>query len=201
MKLYAKPGSCSLAAHIVANEANLTLNIENVDLGKKVTETGANYWEINPKGQVPALLLDDGSLLTEGPVVAQYLADMAPESGLMPAAGTVGRYQVMSWQCFITSELHKGFSPLFNSRYDANAKSVAADILKQKLSWVDTQLSGQPYLTGNTFTVADAYLFTVVGWAKYVKLDLADLSNLQAFMDRVAARPAVVRARQAEGLI
>jgi glutathione S-transferase len=200
MKLYIKPGACSLAVHIVANEAGLSIPTENVDLGKKLTASGGDYLAINPKGQVPALQLDDGSVLSEGPVIAQYMADQVSGTALMPAFGSVARYRVLEWQNFITSELHKGFSPLFNPRFPADGKAVAAEILKQRLSWVDAQLAGKAYLTGDDFTVADAYLFTVAGWAKYVKLDLSDLPNLLAFLARVAARPAVIKSLQEEGL-
>jgi glutathione S-transferase len=200
MKLYYSPGACSMAPHIVANESGLSINLEKVDLGKKQTESGRNFLDINPKGQVPTLALDDGTVLTEGPVIAQYIADQAPSSGLIPAAGSVARYQVMEWQNFITSELHKGFSPLFNPKFDASAKGLHADIVKQRLALADKALAGKSYLTGEQFTVADAYLFTVAGWGKYVNISLAEYANLSAFVARVAARPAVQKTLAAEGL-
>lgn len=201
MKLYYSPGACSLAIHIVANEAGIALTLEKVDTTKHVTASGSDYYSINSKGQVPLLELNDGSRLSEGPVIAQYLVDSVQARTLMPAAGTMARYRVMEWQNFVTSELHKGFSPLFNPKFDANAKAVQASLLRQKLEWVDEQLAGKDYLTGAEFTAADAYLFTVANWAKYVKLDLSGLGNLQAFLARVAARPAVARALKEEGLI
>ena len=201
MKLYFSPGACSLAPHIVAAEAGSAVALEKVDLGKQTTASGLDYRKINPKGQVPCLQFDDGSTLTEGPVIAQYLADQAKSTSLMPAAGTMARYRVMEWQNFITSELHKGFSPLFNPKYDAAAKSVMKAGLRQKFEWVDTRLAGRSYLTGDDFTCADAYLFTVANWAGHVQLELSDLAHLKAFMGRVAARPAVVRAMKEEGLL
>ena len=201
MKLYYKAGACSLAPHIVANEAGVAIALESVDLGAKVTGSGRNFLEINPKGQVPTLELDDGTILTEGPVIAQYIADRATSGQLIPAPGSVARYQVLEWQNFITSELHKGFSPLFNAGFDAAAKSRHADILKQRLAHVDAKLAGRQYLTGDQFTVADAYLFTVAGWGKYVNVDIGEFKNLSAFMARVAARPAVQKTLKSEGLI
>jgi glutathione S-transferase len=146
------------------------------------------------------LELDDGTRLTEGPVIAQYIADRAGEDTLMPAAGSLARYRVMEWQNYITSELHKSFTPLFHDDVDATAKRALAGVLRRKLVWLDGQLEAVPYLTGEAFTAADAYLFVVLGWARFVKLDIADLSNLQAFMSRVAERAAVREAMRAEGL-
>jgi glutathione S-transferase len=200
MKLYYSPGACSLAPHIVANEAGISLALEKVDTGKHVTAGGVDYYTINPKGQVPFLQLDDGSTLSEGPIIAQYLADQAQARRLMPESGTGARYRVMEWQNFITSELHKGFSPLFSPRFDAAAKAAHAATLRQRYEWIDKQLAGKDYLTGSEFTAADAYLFTVTSWAKYVKLDLSDLKNLQAYLARVASRPAVAKTLKEEGL-
>jgi glutathione S-transferase len=201
MKLYFSPGACSLAPHIVASEAGAAVTLEKVDTGRHVTASGVDYYTINPKGQVPLLQLDDGSTLSEGPVIAQYLADQAQARGLMPAAGTTARYRVMEWQNYVTSELHKTFTPLFSPKFDAGAKAVLLGLLRQKFEWVNTKLAGKNYLTGEEFTAADAYLFTVANWAKHVKLDLSDLSNLQGFLARVAARPAVVKAMKEEGLL
>ena len=200
MKLYYSPGACSLAPHIVANEAGISLALEKVDTGKHMTAGGVDYYTINPKGQVPFLQLDDGSTLSEGPIIAQYLADQAQARRLMPESGTGARYRVMEWQNFITSELHKGFSPLFSPRFDAAAKAAHAATLRQRYEWIDKQLAGKDYLTGSEFTAADAYLFTVTSWAKYVKLDLSDLKNLQAYLARVASRPAVAKTLKEEGL-
>lgn len=201
MKLYFSPGACSLAPHIVLRETGAAFSLEKVDTAKYLTASGLDYYQINPKGQVPLLVLDDGTSLSEGPVIAQYIADQAAVSGLMPAAGSLARYQVMEWQNYITSELHKSFTPLFNPDLDAAAKSVLRAGLRKKYEWVDSRLAGQTFLTGNNFTAADAYLFTVSGWAKYVALDLSDLASLQRFLQHVAARPAVREAMQAEGLL
>jgi glutathione S-transferase len=200
MKLYYSPGACSLAPHIVASEAGIDLQLEKVDTGKH-TFAGGDYYAVNSKGQVPFLKLDDGSTLSEGPIIAQYLADHAKARKLMPEAGTPARYRVMEWQNFVTSELHKGFSPLFSPKFDAEAKAIMSANLRKRYEWLDGQLAGRTYLTGEDFTAADAYLFTVTGWTKYVKLDLSDLTNLQAYLGRVAARPAVVKAMKAEGLL
>jgi glutathione S-transferase len=201
MKLYYAPAACSLAPHIVLREAGLPFTLEKVDTARHRTADGGDFYALNPKGQVPLLELSDGTRLTEGPVIAQFIADRAEAMSLMPAAGTVERYRVMEWQNYITSELHKSFTPLFHNDVDANAKQALAAVLRKKLEWLDGQLAGRDYLTGDTFTAADAYLFVVLGWAAFVKLDIADLAHLQAFIARVAARPAVRDAMQAEGLV
>lgn len=201
MKLFFSPGACSLAPHIVLREAGTPFTVEQVNLGKHVTAAGGDYYAVTPKGQVPLLELDDGALLSEGPIICQYIADQAGNTTLMPAAGSMARYRVMEWQNYITAELHKGFSPLFNPAFAADAKELHAQMLRKKFVWVDSKLAGRDYLTGSDFTAADAYLFTVSGWAPMVKLDLSDLAHLQAFRARVAARPAVRQAMQAEGLI
>jgi glutathione S-transferase len=200
MKLYYSPGACSLTAHIVLRETGLPFDLVKVDTSTHKTDAGADYYTINPKGHVPLLELDDGERLSEGPVIAQYLSDKASRSDLMPSAGTMARYRVQEWQNYITSELHKSFSPLFNPDFDANAKATHATLLRKKLAWVSQMLAGRSYLTGETFTAADAYLFVVASWGKYVGIDLAEFSHLQAFMQRVAARSAVKAALQAEGL-
>ena len=200
MKLYYSPGACSLAPHIVLRETELPFTLERVDTAKHTLASGGDYYAINPKGMVPVLELDDGERLTEGPVIAQYLADKAGNTQLMPAAGGLARYRVMEWQNYITSELHKSFAPLFTADFDASAKAVQSKLLRKKFEWVDSKLANASFLTGEQFTAADAYLFTVTRWANYVKLDLADLANLQAFLARVAARPAVQAAIKAEGL-
>ncbi len=201
MKLYYAPAACSLAPHIVLREAGLAFTLEKVDTARHRTADGGDFYALNPKGQVPLLELSDGTRLTEGPVIAQFIADRAEATSLMPAAGTVARYRVMEWQNYITSELHKSFTPLFHNDVDAGAKQALAAVLRKKLEWLDGQLAGRDYLTGDTFTAADAYLFVVLGWAAFVKLDIADLAHLQAFIARVAARPAVRDALQAEGLV
>lgn len=201
MKLYYAPAACSLAPHIVLREAGLTFELAKIDTGRHVTAAGGDFYAVNAKGQVPVLELDDGTRLTEGPVIAQYVADRAGATSLMPGAGTLARYRVMEWQNYITSELHKSFTPLFHDDVDAMAKQALAGVLRRKLAWLDGQLAGKQYLTGEAFTAADAYLFVVLGWARFVKLDIADLSHLQAFIARVAARPAVREAMRAEGLL
>ena len=201
MKLFLKPGSCSLASHIVLEEIGRPYDTETVDLAKKLTASGADFWAINPKGYVPALLLDDGDLLTEGPAILQYLADLAPELQLAPANGSKARYQLQSWLTFIGTEVHKNFSPFFNPAATPEMKDLARANLQRRLGYVNDQLAGRDFLMGDTYSVADAYLFTVVGWAKFVQLDLSAWPHLIAFQGRVAARPATQRALKAEGLI
>ena len=201
MKLFYSPGACSLAPHIVLREVGAAFSLERVDTSKHMTASGADFYTLNPKGQVPLLQLPDGTLLSEGPVIAQYVADQASNQTLMPRPGSLERYQVMSWQNYITSELHKSFSPMFNPAFDKSAKALHASLLRKKFEWVDTQLSESAFLTGEDFTVADAYLFTVSNWAKHVGLDLGDLPHLQRFLAFVGARPAVQAALKAEGLL
>ena len=203
MKLYFSPGACSLAPHIVLREAGLDFSLQKVNTGNHTTGEGMDYYSINPKGQVPVLELDDGQLLTEGPVIAQYIAEQAENRDLLPAANShnsLSRYRVLEWQNYITSELHKSFSPLFNPGMSAETKAMFAQALLKKFAWVDSKLAGQTYLTGDVFTIADAYLFAVAGWAKHVNLDLGGLGNLQKFITDVKARPHVKAAMQAEGL-
>ncbi len=190
-----------MAPHIVLRETGAAFSLEKVDTRKHLLADGSDYYAVTPKGQVPLLQMDDGALLSEGPVITQFIADQAGHTTLLPAAGSLARYRVMEWQNFITSELHKSFSPLFNPGFDADAKTLHAQLLRKKFDWVDGKLAGRDYLTGSDFTIADAYLFTVTGWAKMVALDLSDLAHLQAFLARVAARPAVRAAMQAEGLL
>jgi glutathione S-transferase len=200
-KLYYAPGACSLAPHIVLREAGAAFTLEKVDTGTHRRADGSDYYAINPKGQVPVLELDDGTRLTEGPIVSQFIADRAGAVALMPSAGSLARYRVMEWQNYVTSELHKSFTPLFHGGLDATAKKTLAGVLRKKLEWVDEQLAGKAYLTGDAFTAADAYLFVVLNWAKFVQIDIADLKHIGAFMTRVAARPAVQAALKAEGLL
>jgi glutathione S-transferase len=200
MKFYYSPGACSLAPHILLKETNTPAELVRVDTSTHKVADGRDFYAINAKGYVPVLELDDGQRLTEGPVIAQYIADQAKREDLMPAAGTQARYRVMEWQNYITSELHKSFSPLFSATHAPPAKEIFAGALRKKLAWVSSGLSSQAYLTGNTFTAADAYLFTVTSWARHVNLDLSDLKPLQEFLRRVADRSAVQAALQAEGL-
>jgi glutathione S-transferase len=201
MKLYYSPGACSLSPHIVLREAGLPFDLEQVDVRAKKTKDGGDFFQINPKGQVPVLKLDDGELLTEGPAVVQYVADKAPASKLIPAAGTKERYRVLEWLNYITSELHKNFSPLFRPNTPDDYKPIARENLASRFGFVDKQLAGQQYLTGSGFTVADAYLFVMTNWANVQKIDLAAWPNVLAFRERVLARPKVQEAMKAEGLI
>lgn len=200
MKLYFSPGACSLSPHIVAHEAGLALALEHVDLGTKKLRDGRDFLSINPKGYVPALELDSGELLTEGPAIVQYLGDLKPESRLVPPAGTSERYRLQEMLGYINSEIHKSYSPLFNPKTSPEQRADREGYLRKRYGLVDTLLAGKPYLGGTQFTAADAYLFVVTTWAGYVKLDLSDFKNLSAFQDRVAARPAVQAAIAAEKL-
>jgi len=198
MKLFFSPNACSLAPHIVLREAGVPFTLEKVDTAKHLTANGTDYYTINPKGQVPLLELDDGQRLSEGAVIAQYVADKANATTLIPTAGSLARYRVMEWQNYVATELHKAFAPLFNASLDASAKAILVGVLRTKFEWVDAALSDSSYLTGNEFTVADAYLFTVSRWSGYVGLDLSDLRHLQRFLKQVGERPAVQEALRAE---
>lgn len=200
MKLFLKPGACSLSPHIVLEELGLPYQTETVDLKTKQTASGQDFLAINPKGYVPALQLDGGELLTEGPAIVQYLADLAPEKKLAPANGSLQRYQLQSWLTFIGTELHKSCSPFFNPAAPQAMKDMACANLERRLAYVAQQLEGRDYLLGGDFSVADAYLFTVLGWFKYLPVDLSAWPLLQAYQARVAARPAVQTALKAEGL-
>jgi len=200
MKLYYAPGACSLSPHIVSREAGIDLALEKVDIGTKKTESGRDYLTVNPKGYVPALELDDGQVLTEGPAVVQYLADLKPESGLAPPYGTMERYRLMEALAFINSEIHKGYAPLFGPLSDeARAERIA--YIQKRFGLVERMLDGKSFLLGERFTVADAYLFVMVNWKNSLNVDLSAFSNVLAFHARVAARPAVQAALRAEGLI
>ena len=198
MKLYFSPGACSLASHIVLRELGLPFDAVQVDLMKKTTKSGEDFAAINPKGYVPALALDEGGLLTEGVAILQYLADRRPEAKLAPAHGTMERYRLQEWLAFINSELHKQFSPLFNPSTPEQTKETARKAIARRLGYVEAQLDGRPFLTGEKFTVADAYLYTVLGWTKHVGVDLAPFPRVVAFRERVGARPAVQAAQAAE---
>lgn len=201
MKLFYSSGACSLSPHIVAQEAGIELRLQKVDLKTKTIASEGDYLTINPKGYVPALQLDNGEVLTEGPVIVQYLADLKPEKGLAPAAGTLARYRLQEMLGFINSELHKTYSPLFKAETPAETRTERQAYLRKRYAIVEKQLEGRPYLFGDSFTVADAYLFTVTNWAGTVKFDLSPLPNVAAFHARVGARPAVKEAMRAEGLI
>jgi len=201
MKLYYSPGACSLSPHIVSREAGISVELKKVNLKDKVVEGGADYRKINSKGYVPALELDNGQVLTEGPAIVQYLADQKPESNLAPKAGSIERYKLQEWLNFITTEIHKGFSPLFKPNTPDEYKKIARENLAGRFDWLNQQLEGKDYLTGKSFTVADAYLFTVLTWTKPMQIDLGKWPNVAAFVARVSARPKVQEAMQAEGLI
>lgn len=201
MKLYFSPGACSLSPHIVLLEAGLAFETEKVNLGKKITANGQDYKTINPKGSVPALQLDDGQILTEGPAIVQYLADLAPEKQLAPAAGSIARYRLMEWLNFIGTEVHKGFSPLFNPAVPEQYKQMARDALAVRFDIVAHTLEKSDYLLGAQFTVADAYLFTVLNWTAPLQIDMQRWPSLTAYQVRIAARPAVRAAMLDEGLI
>ena len=201
MKLYYSPGACSLSPRIVALEAGLDLAYEKVDGKAKRTESGKDFWQINPKGYVPALQLDDGAVLTEGPAIVQYLADLRPASALAPANGSLARYRLQEALGYINSELHKSYSPLFNPATPEATREERKEHLRRRYALIEATLTRHPYLLGDDFTVADAYLFTVTRWAQFVDLDLTAFPHLQAFQQLVAARPAVARALEAEGLL
>ncbi|CAO3415426.1 glutathione transferase GstA [Azospirillum endophyticum] len=201
MKLYYKPGACSLSPHIVLREAGLPFDLVKVDLAAKTLPDGSDFRAVNPKGQVPALALDEGGILTEGAVIVQYIADKVPESGLVPAAGTVERYRVQELLNFIGSELHKGVVPLFpmlKDKVSDTYRAFATQMLGAKLAILNQQLQGKSYLTGESFTVADAYAYTVLSWLPRINFDLSPFPNLKAFAERVAARPAVQATHAAE---
>lgn len=201
MKLYFKPGACSMAPHIALREAGISFEPEKVDLARHQTAAGEDYLRINPKGYVPALQLDDGSILTEAGVVLQYIADLAPAAGLAPRTGTLERYRLMEWLHFLSTEVHKTFSPFFNPKAPPEIKEYNLRLLTRRLAYLDTQLDGKPYLTGDRFTVADAYLFTLLNWCNLHQIDLAQWPALKDYMGRIAARPSVRETMKAEGLI
>ena len=200
MKLYFSTGACSLSPRIVLLDAGLPFTTERVDLKSKKTASGADYFSINSKGSVPALELDDGQLLTEGPAIVQYLADLKPDTGLAPRAGSFERYRLMEILNYVTSEVHKGFSPLFNPDLPAEARKIAMDNLAKKFDWLSAHLAGKKFLMGDTFTVADAYLFTVLRWSGLVHVDLPKWPVLAGYVARVGERPKVKEALHAEGL-
>lgn len=201
MKLYYSPGACSLASHIVAREAGIDIGLVKVDTKAKRTESGADFLSVNPKGYVPALELDDGQVLTEGPVISQFLADSKPDAGLVPAPGGMQRYRLQELLGYINSEIHKSYSPLFNPATPDEVREDRKAYLRKRYDLLERRLAQQPFLLGDQFSVADAYLFVVTNWAKGVGLDLASFPSLLAFQKRVAARPAVQAAMQAEGLL
>ncbi|WP_237059763.1 glutathione transferase GstA [Microbulbifer sediminum] len=199
MKLYYSPGACSLAPHIVACEAGIDLDLCRVDLRKKKTEDGDDFYDINPKGYVPALRIDDGEVLTEVPAVVQYLADQAPDTGLAPPAGSRERYHMQEWLNFISTEVHKCFVPLFWNGTDAE-KETAREKIQQRFDYIEEKLR-QDYLMGDRFTAADAYLFTIANWLDRQDMDTSAWPRLQAFQERVRNRPGARKALRQEGLL
>jgi glutathione S-transferase len=200
MKLYFASGSCSQASHIVLHESGLPFETEKLIPSTMKTESGVDFVEINPKGYVPTLKMDDGNILTEGAVILQYIADQNPGSGLAPKAGTLERYRLQEWLNYIATEIHKAYSPLFNKAFPDEVKTSFRNQLTRRLGLVETQLSKTQYLIGNTFTVCDAYLFVVLGWSSRVGFDLNQFPKITEYISRIKTRPSVIAALRAEGL-
>jgi len=201
MKLYYFPGACSLAPHIVMYEAGLPCDIEKVDLTNKLTQSGVDFLSINPKGFVPALQLDNGQILTEAQVIVQFLADQSPEKNLAPPSGSMARYRLMEWLSYIATDLQKGFAPLFNPDTTDETRVTVHTNLARQFDYIVEQLEKKEYISGERFTVADAYLFSVLSWASYVEIDLSIWPTLSAYLTRIGDRPAVKAAMIAERLI
>ena len=200
MKLYYSPGACSLSPHIALREAGIAFEPVLASTKSHKLQDGTDYYGINPLGYVPMLELDDGTRLREGPAIVQYIADLAPTKNLAPANGTMPRYRLQEWLTFIGTEIHKSFSPLFNPGMPEDGKAISKTKLRSRYEWLDSQLADKDYLMGDTFSVADGYLFTVTNWAKPTGVDISDLAKLNAWHARVGARPAVQEALKAEGL-
>lgn len=201
MKLYYSPGACSLAPHIVLNELGADYSLEKVDLAAKKTETGADFKNVNGKGYVPTLDIGKGEVLTEVPVILQYLADKNEGAGLLPRFGSLERYRAMETLNFITSELHKGIGGLFNKAMPEDGRKVILERIGVRLGWLDTVLAKKSFLLGDSYSVADAYAFTVLNWGQWVGVDLKQWPNISAYMARVSSRPAVQAALKQEGLL
>lgn len=201
MKLYYAPGSCAMSPHIVLAETGLSYELDRVDLSTKMTQAGQPLTEINEQNAVPALLLDSGEVLTEGAAIVQYIADQNPQARLLPPAGTLERARVQQWLNYIATEMHKAHVPMFKADYPAESKDIALVNIKKAYDYVSAKLGQGSFLTGETFTVADAYLFTILNWHNFIKLDLSPWPVLVAFQERVAARPAVQNAMREEGLL
>jgi glutathione S-transferase len=200
MKLYYVPGACSLAPHIAACEAGIELQLEKVEIGTKKTEKGRDFLSINPKGYVPALELDSGEILTEGPAIMQFLADHRPEARLAPVNGTLERYRLIEWLGFINSEIHKSYGPPFNPQTPPSVLDERIETLKKRFAFVDGSLGAESFLLGCQFSVADAYLFVMLSWSDLFKIDLSSLASLTAFHGRVGSRSGVREALKEEGL-
>lgn len=201
MKLYYAPGACSLASHIALHEVGLPFEIDKLISSTGKTASGEDFMQVNPKGYVPTIRLDDGSILTEGAAVLQYIADQNPASGLAPKAGTMERYRLQEWLTYIGTEIHKSFGPLFNKAVSPELKNKMHELLTRRLGYVETQLANKPYLMGDHFTVADAYMYVVVSWSNHVGFDLSQFPRIKDYLTRIAARPSVQAAMRAEGLI
>ena len=201
LKLYYSPGACSLSPHIALLEAGLQFELEKVDTKAKKTASGADYLTINPNGYVPALQIDSGDVITEGPAIVQWVADQAPQSHLAPPNGTIERTKLQQWLNFISTEIHKSYSPLFSAEVPDAYKTMTKDKLFKRYAYLNEQLKGKQFLLGNHFTVADGYLFTVTNWANFLKLDLSEFKEVRSFSDRVNSRPKVLQALKAEGLV
>ena len=200
MKLYFSPGACSLAPHILLCETGATFDLEQVDNKAKKTKSGADFWQINPKGYVPVLELDDGRRITEAPAVLQYIADQHPNTGLVPACGSFDRYRVVEWLNFITSELHKSFGSFFKANTPEDYKPIARENLSKRYAFLEKHLASHQFLHGEKFSIADSYLFVITRWLDRVGLDVNTWPNIKAYQERIAARPKVQEAMQAEGL-
>ena len=200
MKLFYKPGACSLASHITLRESGKDFTLDGVDLMKKRLENGDDFFAVNPKGQVPALLLDDGTLLTEGVAIMQYLADSVPDRQLLAPVSSISRYKTLEWLNYIATELHKGFTPLFRPDTPEEYKPTVRALLEKKMQYVDAALKEGQWICGSRFTIADAYLFTVLRLAYAVKFNMDGLENIAAYMKRMAERPGVAAALKAEGI-
>lgn len=198
MKLYYSPAACSFSPHIALREAGIDFELVKVDLKSHTLADGSNFAKINPKGYVPVLELDGGNVLTEGPAILQYIADLKPESGLAPKAGTFDRYRLLEWLGYINSEIHKGFGPLFNPKTPDETKAATRENLSRRLAYVADHLAKNDYLLGKQFSVADGYLFTVLNWGQWTGVDITQWSPLVAFQERVGSRPSVQAARTAE---
>ena len=198
MKLYYSPGACSFSPHIVLREANAPFELVKTDLKAKTTDTGKDFWSVNRAGYVPALELDDGTIVTEGPVILQYIADNLGGKNLAPANGTMERYELQSWLNFIGTELHKGFSPLFNPNVTGDGKAALTDRLLARIGVLDKHLADKPYIMGQEFMLPDAYAYTVLSWAPRLKIDLSQFKNIRPYLERISSRPSVQAAKEAE---
>ena len=201
MKLYYSPGVCSLSPHIALREAGIEAELIKVDIGKHTLADGSDFYAVNPRGYVPVLVLDDGAQLSEGPAIVQYIADLAPAAQLAPPNGSMARYRLQEWLGFVNSELHKAMAPMFDPSTTDSVKTSIRARLAKRFDWVSEQLADRPYTLGERFSVADAYLFTILNWTKWIAMDLAKWPVLSAYQARVSARPAVRAAMQVEGLL